>query len=157
MSKRQLEAAFLKGKVAALQEHGESDRKISSSVGVPRSTIYKWKRSNFSLHRKPGSGRPRKTCPQSDDSIVSLARSDPNMSSSEIRQGSEANVSARTVQHRLREADFRSLKRPSAVELTVTNAHVFSGPCATATGVLNGIESFGVTRPPSISGVAMVD
>ena len=90
MSKRQLEAAFLKGKVSALQEHGMSDRQISSSVGVPRSTIYKWKRSNFSLHRKPGSGRPRKTSPQSDDSIVSLARSDPNMSSSEIRQGSEA-------------------------------------------------------------------
>lgn len=118
MSKRQLEAAFLKGKVSALQEHGMSDRQISSSVGVPRSTIYKWKRSNFSLHRKPGSGRPRKTSPQSDDSIVSLARSDPNMSSSEIRQGSEASVSARTVQRRLREADFRSLKKPSAVELT---------------------------------------
>lgn len=118
MSEKQLKAAFLKGKVSALQGQGVSDREISSSLGVPRSTIFKWKRSNFSLCRKAGSGRPRKTSSQSDETITGLARGDPNLSSSEIRQSSETPVSDRTVRRRLREADFRSLKRPSAVELT---------------------------------------
>ena len=70
MSEKQLKAAFLKGKVSLLQEEqGRSHREISSSLGVPRSTIFKWKLSNFSLSRKVGSGRPRKTSSQSDERI----------------------------------------------------------------------------------------
>ena len=118
MSERRLKAAFLKGKISLLRDQGKSDLEISTFLGVPRSTVYRWKRSNFSLCRKAGSGRPRRTSSQSDELIVSLARSDPTLSSSEIRQASETTISDRTVRRRLREADYRSRKRPSAVELT---------------------------------------
>ena len=118
MSERLLKATFLKGKVSLLQDQGKSDLEISTKLRVPRSTIFRWKHSNFSLCRKAGSGRPRRTSSSSDDLIVSLARRDPTLSSSEIRQASGTTVSDRTVRRRLRAADYRSRKRPSAVELT---------------------------------------
>ena len=85
MSEKQLKTAFLKGKVSLLQEQGRSDREISSSLGVPRSTIFKWKLSNFSLSRKVGSDRPRKTS-QSDEKISPFKGFGPHWATNEPKK-----------------------------------------------------------------------
>ena len=117
-----VESAFLKGKVSALLVEGQSERQVSRKVGVPKSTVHRWRVNAFSLYRKVGSGRRRKTSSESDRLIVHLVRNDPTLSSAELRNSlPEPTVSALTVRRRLRSEHFKSRKRPSGIELTANH------------------------------------
>ena len=115
-------SAFLKGQVFALLRQGQSVRQVSRTVGVPKSTVHRWSANAFSLSRKAGSGRRRKTSSESDRLIVHLVRNDPTLSSTELRNSlPEPTVSALTVRRRLRSEHFKSRKRPSGIELTANH------------------------------------
>ena len=117
-----VESAFLKGKVSALLGEGQSERQVSRKVGVPKSTVHRWRANDFSLYRKVGSGRRRKTSSEADRLIVRLVRNDPSLSSTELRSSLQnATVSALTVRRRLRNEHFKSRKRPSGIELTANH------------------------------------
>ena len=73
----ELVSAFLKGKVSALVYEGQSERDISRKVGVPKTTVHKWEGNAFSLYRKDGSGRRRKTSARTDRLIIRLVRNVP--------------------------------------------------------------------------------
>ena len=117
-----VESAFLKGKVSALLDEGQSERQVSRKVDVPKSTVHRWRANAFSLYRKVGSGRRRKTSSESDRLIVHLVRNDPTLSSAELRNSlPEPTVSALTVRRRLRSEHFKSRLRPSGIELTANH------------------------------------
>ena len=114
--------AFLKGKVSALLNEGHSERQVSRKVGVPKTTVHRWKDNAFPLFRKVGSGRKRKTDSQTDRLIIRLVRNNPSLSSSDLRSSlREPSVSAITVRRRLRSKGFKSRKRPSGIELTANH------------------------------------
>ena len=114
--------AFLKGKVSAFLDEGQSERQVSRKVGVPKYTVHRWKTNVFSLSRKAGSGRRRKTSSQTDQLIVRLVRNDPSLSSTELRNSlQDAPVSAWAMRRRLRSELFKSRKRPSEIELTANH------------------------------------
>ena len=97
-------------------------RQVSRKVGVPKTTVHRWKTNAFSLSRNVGSGRRRKTSSQTDRFIVRLVRNDPSLSSTELRNSlHNAPVSALTVRRRLRSERFKSRKRPSGIELTANH------------------------------------
>ena len=93
-----VESAFLKGKVSALLGEGQSERQVSRKVGVPKSTVHRWRANAFSLYRKVGSGRRRKTSSESDRLIVHLVRN----------SLPEPSVSALMVRRRLGSEHFKS-------------------------------------------------
>ena len=124
MAEPKLVTAFLKGKVSALIDEGQSERQISWKVGVPKTTVHRWKANCFSLSRKDGSGRKRKTDRRADRLIIRLVRNDPSLSSTELRNSlQDATVSALTVRRRLQEGNFKSRKRLSGIELTASHKH----------------------------------
>lgn len=118
MASRDTLTAFEKGKVNAYLELGFSVRGASRAVGVPYTTVCRWRSENFRLTRKKGSGRPRKTSSRTDRLIVRLVRADPTLSLTEMARVVYCSVSPSTVRRRLLESNFRSVKRPYAVELT---------------------------------------
>ena len=122
MAGSQVETAFLKGQVSALLGEGQSERQVSRKVGVPKSTVHRWRADAFSLYRKVGSGRRKKTNSESDRLIIRLVRNDPTLSSTELRNSlQEPTVSALTVRRRLRSEHFKSRKRSSGIELTANH------------------------------------
>ena len=93
-------------------------------MGVPKTTVHRWKANFFSLSRKDGSGRKRKTDSRADRLIIRLVRNDPSLSSTELRNSlQDATVSALTVRRRLQEGNFKSRKRLSGIELTASHKH----------------------------------
>ena len=43
------QSAFLKGQVSALLHQGQSVRQVSCTLGVPKSTVHRWRANAFSL------------------------------------------------------------------------------------------------------------
>ena len=122
MADSKVVTAFLKGKVSALLAEGLSERQVSRKVAVPKTTVHRWKTDAFSLSRKFGSGRRKKTSCRSDRLIIRLIRNDPSLSSSELKSSlQDTTVSALTVRRRLQSEHFKSRKRSSMIELTATH------------------------------------
>ena len=96
---------------------GHSDRAISDSIGVPRSTVKDWRKSEFRYQRKRGSGRPLATDQRQDRAIVRTATRDPGLTSPELVAITNANICARTLRRRLKNMRFNNRKRPSAIFL----------------------------------------
>ena len=52
MADSKVVTAFLKGKVSALLDEGQSERQVSRKVGVPKSTVHRWKLMLFPFPEK---------------------------------------------------------------------------------------------------------
>ena len=76
-------------------------------------------RNIFRLPKNKGSCRLRKRSSRTDRQIVRLVRADSTHSSTEMVRVVYCSVPLSTVQRRLLELNFRSVKRPNAVELFV--------------------------------------
>ena len=96
---------FLKGRVCGMLESGKSVAEIARELPVSRRTIQRWRGNLFPLFDKPRSGRPRQTCSESNEKIVSAALRDPSLTSSEL--AADVNISRWTVQRRLKEAGLK--------------------------------------------------
>ena len=118
MASERLSKAFLKGQVFSLLSEGKSVRETSRKVNVPERTIRTWRSDGFRLERRHGSGRPRMTSPQTDQSIIRTVSDDPSLSLSEIAAVTGVSLSRKSIHRRLKEERFVSRKRASRLELT---------------------------------------
>ena len=69
-----------RGAIIALTHAGKSQTQIANAVGVARSTVKLWQdrfEDSEDVKRKVGSGRPRSTTPEQDQSILEAVRRQP--------------------------------------------------------------------------------
>lgn len=112
-----MQRAFMIGYAKGLHESGCSDLTIAEKLDIPRSTVGRWRRCDFSFRRRKGSGRAKKTTTRGDRLIHRLACKNATVSSAEIA-AQLGNVSKWTVRRRLKKAGLRNIKRPSAIPHT---------------------------------------
>ena len=109
---------FEKGKIVAYRDCGLTFREIAVKLGRDYSGVAKFfkKYSNSGVvERKQGSGRKKKATTSKDSSIVKLAKSNRNISTSMIKKKLNLDISVSTIKRRLHNEGLYShfkIKKP---------------------------------------------
>ena len=94
-------------------------RSVFNTLNV--TTACRWRSQNFRLTKKKASGTLQKTSSRTDHLIVRLVRADSTLSLTELARVVHRLVLPSTVRRQLLELNFRSVKRPKALERTDGN------------------------------------
>ena len=99
---------FFKGKVSALLGEGQFVRRVSRKVGVPKTTVHRWKTCFFPFLKNYRSklGR-RKISSQTDQFIVQFVRNDPSLPSTKLRNSLQSSLKAVSFEALLKQESER--------------------------------------------------
>ncbi|XP_029656187.1 uncharacterized protein LOC115230102 [Octopus sinensis] len=139
---------FTKGKIIALYETKMTLRAISLKVGVHEATVSNFiqrYKKNGTIHRKPGSGRPKILDKNDLKELIKYSEENPTKTSKEISSEmtklTNKAISSRTVIRNLNENGIFGLNSlPRSVAKMGLNDFVFqqdNAPCHTAKLIMN--------------------
>lgn len=121
---RQEEKIFQRGQIIGMRRAGMSIAAISTELAITKSTVRRWCQrweETGNVTDEARCGRPRKTSPADNRSILESATQSPLQTAVAIRNELQLQVSAGTVRNRLHEAGIHH--RTPAVKGRLTDQH----------------------------------